>query len=68
MYCEEKNNLISEYGRSLSKLSQAVSELNRAVTSPNDQYEQLKRFADEAELESEQVRFALEHHIANHCC
>jgi hypothetical protein len=69
MACEEKQRLLAEYQVTTQKFADAVSELHRKIgTSPLPEYQGLQRAADEARLESEQARLALERHVALHGC
>ncbi len=69
MSCEEKARLTMEYDSATSRFSAAVSELHlRMGTSTKDEYRRLERASNEARVISEQVRLALEQHIASHRC
>jgi len=69
MTCEEKTRLAAEYQATSQKYADAVAELNRKMgTSAKTEYERLTRAADEARVKSEQVRLALEQHVAAHNC
>ena len=67
--CEEKTRVLHEYEAATAKFSNAVTELRaRTPVSPAAEYERLKRAAEEARLNSERARLALEHHTAVHGC
>ncbi len=69
MTCEAKTRLGAEYEAATNKFAAAVTTLQRKTgTSPKEEYERLNRAANEARLESEQARLALEQHIAAHGC
>jgi len=69
MACEEKTRLATEYEAATGKFASAVTELQRKTgTSPKKEYERLDRIANEARVESEQARLAVEQHIAAHGC
>ena len=61
--------MLHEYEAATAKFSKAVTELHaRTPVSPAAEYERLKRAAEEARLNSERARLALEHHTAVHGC
>ena len=67
--CVEKTRLAKEYELATSAFSQAVKKLSlRMGTSSKEKYAQLDRIADEARVNSERTRLALEQHIAVHGC
>lgn len=67
--CDEKTRLVSEYEATAKRYSDAVTELQRKVgTSAKPDYERLSRAADEARVESEHARLAVEQHVAAHKC
>jgi hypothetical protein len=69
MSCEEKTRLLQEYEAATARFSAAVTELHkRTPVSPVAEYGRLKRAAEEARLNSERARLALEHHTAVHGC
>ena len=69
MSCEEKARLVRLYNVATVGFSAAVKELNRRIgTSPKEEYERLTRISNEARVQSEQARLALERHIADHGC
>ena len=69
MTCEDKARLAKVYEAATDRFSVAVTELRRKIgVSAKQEYESLNRAANEARLESEHARLALEHHIASHNC
>jgi hypothetical protein len=69
MTCKEKTRLTMEYQSSTEKFSKSVSDLNnRMGKSSKAEYERLKRASEKARVHSEDVRLALEQHIAAHGC
>jgi len=67
--CPEKDRLLKEYQVTTENFSGAVNDLqaHRATVS-QEEYERLRRAAEEARLKSEQARLALESHTAAHRC
>ena len=69
MSCEEKGRLLREYQAATTAFSDAVQEQRRKIgTAPRDEYQRLERISHEAMVKSEQIRLALEQHIASHRC
>jgi hypothetical protein len=69
MSCDEKNRLATQYEASTTKFAEAVTELRKKMgVSARNIYLQLDRAANEARVQSEQARLALERHIATHDC
>jgi hypothetical protein len=67
--CLEKDRLLKEYQVTTENFSGAVNDLQALRgTSSQEEYERLRRVAEEARLKSEQARLALEHHTAAHRC
>ena len=67
--CGEKVLLMSDYETATAKFSAAVGELRRKMGSvPTAEYERLDRAANEARVQSERARIAVERHIAAHGC
>ena len=61
--------MAAEYEEATSKFAAAVTELRRRIgISPEKEYRQLDRAANEARVKSEQARLAFELHIAAHRC
>jgi hypothetical protein len=69
MSCEEKSRMAREYEVATSAFSESVKELHRKIgTSLKDEYTRLTQISNEARVQSEQARLALEKHIATHGC
>jgi hypothetical protein len=69
MSCEEKARLVKEYNAATARFSEAVKQLHRKIgTSPKEEYTRLMQISNEARVQSEQTRLALEKHIATHGC
>jgi hypothetical protein len=69
MNCEKKSRLATEYEASTMKFSEAVTQLRKKMgTSAREEHRRLDRAANEARVNSEQARLALEQHIAAHRC
>jgi hypothetical protein len=69
MNCDEKQRLLTEYQRESARFSEAVDTLNRMMPiSSKEDYDRLKRAADEARIGSERARLTLEQHTAVHGC
>ena len=67
--CEEKVCLAREYAAATSRFSEAVSQLHRNMgITPMTEYQRLARASDQARMDSEQARLALEQHLATHGC
>jgi hypothetical protein len=67
--CEEKARLVKEYNVATAAFSEAVKQLHlRIRTSPKEEYTRLTQISNEARVQSEQTRLALEKHIAAHGC
>jgi hypothetical protein len=67
--CEEKARLVEEYNAATVGFSKAVKQLHRRIgTSPKEEYKRLVQVSNEARVQSDQVRLALERHIAIHGC
>jgi anthranilate phosphoribosyltransferase len=67
--CPEKDRLLKEYQVTTENFSGAVNDLQALRgTSSQEEYERLRRVAEEARLKSEQARLALENHTAAHRC
>ena len=67
--CPEKDRLLKEYQVTTESFSGAVNDLQaHRATASQDEYQRLRRVAEEARLKSEQARLALEHHTAAHRC
>jgi inorganic triphosphatase YgiF len=67
--CEEKARLAKEYNVATSAFSEAVKQLHlRIGTSPKEEYTRLTQISNEARMQSEQARLALEKHLAAHGC
>jgi hypothetical protein len=67
--CEEKARLVKEYNAATAAFSKAVKQLHQRIgTSPKEEYRRLTQVSNEARVQSEQVRLALEKHIAAHGC
>jgi hypothetical protein len=67
--CGEKTRLVSEYEAAAKRYSDAVTELQRKMgTSAKSEYERLSHAADEARVESEHARLAVEQHVRAHKC
>jgi hypothetical protein len=69
MSCEEKARLLRKYNVPTAGFSETVKELHRRMgTTPKEEYIRLTQISNEARLQSEQARLALEQHIAVHGC
>jgi hypothetical protein len=69
IHCSSFAHLVAEYESATGRFSAAVTKLNQRIgISPKGEYELLDRAANEARVKSEQVRLALEQHIAAHRC
>ena len=69
MSCEVKVQLASEYEAKTATFASAVAGLRGNIgTSTKEKYEQLSRIANDARMNSEQARLALEEHTAKHHC
>lgn len=69
MSCEDKRRLADQYDKATSKFSDTVRQLHQNIgTSTKPEYERLQRAADEARVQSEHARLALEQHVAAHRC
>jgi hypothetical protein len=69
MSCEEKVRLAKIYETATAKFSEAVTQLRHKIgVSPKEEYQRLELAANEARLESEQARLALERHTSAHSC
>jgi hypothetical protein len=69
MACAEKTRLVEEYSAATSAFSEAVKELRRKIgTSPKEEYKRLAQNSNEARVNAEQARLALEQHISAHHC
>jgi hypothetical protein len=67
--CEEKARLVRKYNVATAGFSETVKELHwRIGTSPKEEYTRLMQISNEARVQSEQARLALEKHIAAHGC
>jgi hypothetical protein len=67
--CEEKARLVKEYNVATAEFSEAVKQLHQRIgTSPKEEYTRLTQISNEARVQSEQARLALEKHIATHRC
>jgi hypothetical protein len=67
--CADKRRLLKEYEETTQAFSKSVTELNQLRgTSPVSEYARLQRATDEARINSEQARLALEEHISKHRC
>ena len=67
--CPEKDRLLREYQVTTEGFSEAVNDLQaHRGTALQEEYERLRRVAEEARLKSEQARLALESHTAAHLC
>jgi hypothetical protein len=67
--CKEKARLVKEYNLATAGFSEAVKQLHQRIrTSPKEEYTRLTQISNEARVQSEQVRLALEKHIATHGC
>jgi ElaB/YqjD/DUF883 family membrane-anchored ribosome-binding protein len=67
--CEEKHRLTGEHHAAIESYGDAVSKLLNGIgTTAKDDYERLRKRADEFRLYSERMRLALEQHIAEHGC
>jgi hypothetical protein len=65
--CEEKARLVRKYNVATAKFSETVKELHRRMgASPKQEYARLMQISNEARVQSEQARLALEKHIAAH--
>jgi hypothetical protein len=66
---EEKARLVRKYNVATAVFSETVKELHRRMgTSPKDEYAGLTQISNEARVQSEQARLALEKHIAADGC
>lgn len=69
MSCEEKKRLTQDYQAATAKFAEAVGQLLRNVgASTMAEYDRLQRISEEARVQSERARLALEQHIAAHDC
>jgi hypothetical protein len=69
MSCEEKVRLAKAYEAATAKFAEAVRQLHGNIgTSTRAEYERLRHVSDEARVQSEHARLALEEHIAMHKC
>lgn len=69
MNCEEKQRLAEQYEMATSEFADTVRQLHKKIgTSTNPEYECLQRASDEARVQSEHARLALEQHVATHRC
>jgi hypothetical protein len=69
MTCDEKVRLLRQYDDATLAFSNAVQEQRLKIgTAPRDEYQRLERISNEARVQSEQARLALEQHIATHGC
>ena len=66
MTCEEKARLVATYEADAQKFATAVTELRQKLGTTA--YERLQRASDEARVNCEKARLALEQHIAAHGC
>jgi ATP-dependent helicase YprA (DUF1998 family) len=67
--CDEKARLAQDYGLATMYFAEAVKELHQRMgTSPKEEYARLDRAANEARIQSEHARLALEEHIGEHQC
>lgn len=69
MVCKEKTRLVNEYEMKTNKFAAVLTELHQKMgTSLKAEYDRLQLLVDEARIQSEQARLALERHIAEHNC
>lgn len=69
MDCEEKARPVVDYEAKTARFSRAVTVLqSKMATSLKEEYDRLQRLVDEARVESEGPRLALESHISEHGC
>jgi len=69
MNCDEKQRLLKVYEAATSQFSQAVTAWHSKLgISAQEEYKKLRRTAEEARVESERARQALERHISSHGC
>lgn len=69
MDCKEKARLVIDYDAKTASFSRAVTVFQgKLATSAKEEYDRLQRRVDEARVESEGARLALERHISEHGC
>ncbi len=69
MDCEEKARLVGDYEQKTARFSHAVTvRQSKMATSLKEEYDRLQRFVDQARVESEGARLALERHVSEHGC
>lgn len=69
MACKEKTQLVNEYEMKTQKFAAVLTELQQKMgTSTKTEYTRLQLLVDEARVQLEQARLALERHIAEHKC
>ncbi|MBN9562507.1 MAG: hypothetical protein J0H14_17540 [Alphaproteobacteria bacterium] len=69
MACEKKERLLAAYQSATHEFAATVADLHAKIgTSSLVENQQLQRLTDEARLESEQARLALEQHVASYQC
>ena len=69
MACAEKSRLLKAYQEMTDIYARTVADLGRfRGTSPCPEYERLQQSSEQARLESETARRALEEHIKEHDC
>jgi RNase P subunit RPR2 len=67
--CEEKQRLLEVYETTETAHSERLTTLTRqAGTVSRADYEALKKALDQARMESERARIALDAHVSSHSC
>lgn len=69
MNCDEKQRLLKAYETAATRFSEAVTDWHQKVgVSAQDDYQELRRIAEQARLDSERARGELEAHAKSHGC
>ena len=69
MFCEERVRLVAEYSQAALVYARATSALkHNKASSPELEYERLRRAADDARIKCEEARLAFRRHRAEHGC
>lgn len=67
--CQERVRLTDEYDRTASEYCRCVGVLSsRLGILVKQDYDDIRRFTEEARKRSERARLDLEHHVAEHGC